>query len=308
MADNDFDYFTAKKYVRVCLVVPVTSRGAAGEAAISPDTLQFSELPILKYLVPSLIGTFGEETFQWAKVTIVIGFDEGDPIYDNEDIMRQILIEINLQLPLVVVKTVKLTGLGNKVVHIWNTLIGHSYRLGADYFFCLGDDVVMLSVNWIGQMVLRLRNNAFLPLLGTVAFFDEHKLEVHGTRPTFPAFHRTHLDIFGVDTAFDPIFKNQFADPWLYDVYKPFNSSVIDSNAHLYNVIGGDFLPRYEPQLPDWEGYIDAVQRGRRRVAMWVASRSSFTNYTWTPDQLVYRAGGLHYDDYCKQSPGCSLN
>jgi len=295
-ADPQYDYKTKEEKVQVAILIPITSKGL-------PADTKLAELPILKFFIPSFRDTQAD-VFEGFKVLIVLGYDIGDPVYDHAPNREFILTEIARQLPQVKVKALEMPDFKGKVLHIWNRLAAHAYRDGAEYFFFLGDDLLLKSKNWMGNIVERLQNNQFLPNLGTVAFFDEHKREKHGTRPTFPTFHRTHLDIFGADFAIDPVFGNQFGDPWIFDVYLPFNSSVIEERAHLYNVIGGDVMPRYNPEQPSWELYIDAVQRGRRRVAKWIASRR-LQGYTWTPAQLAYGAEGMHFVDYCRESPGC---
>lgn len=46
--------------------------------------------------------------------------------------------------------------------------------------------------------------------------------------------HRTHLDIFGVDSYFPRAFKNWWSDDWISAVYAP-NYAVIHQNIHLIN-------------------------------------------------------------------------
>jgi len=181
---------------------------------------------------------------------------------------------VSLYLPSVQFRGVRLEGLTGKVVHIWNALAEIAFAEGADYYFMLGDDVVLKTPKWVRKVVNVLQSTTqenFISNFGTVSFFDE----AYSNFPTFPVFHKTHLEIFGAKQAFNPFFTNIFADPWLFDVYAIFNSTKIFRDVRLENIIGGNPVvsldngnnikndsnrPRYQQNHPHIENYIDLVQ------------------------------------------------
>jgi hypothetical protein len=129
--------------------------------------------------------------------------------------MENIITAISFFIPNIIIRPIRLTGFTGKIVHIWSDLTSRAYTDGAQYFFLLGDDVVVLTHNWMSKIIIKLHNNPVMSNFGTVAFYDTQQPFF----PTFPAFHRIHLDIFGKENAFDSFFTNTFADPWLSDVY-----------------------------------------------------------------------------------------
>ena len=279
------DYSNSNK---VAILVPSTSVGFAS----------LDELPLLKYLVKSLVSSI--DSFDKLPIILYIGYDGGDPIYDNEENLGEILQAIKSSTPLLEVKPIKLIGFQGKIVHIWNDLTKRAYNDGCEYYFLLGDDVVITTNDWVVAMINILsRKNKNAPNLGTVAFYDTGNPNF----PTFPVFHRTHLLIFGADNAFDPYFTNTFADPWISDIYVSFNSSFIATDIPLINIIGGvdsvKNIPRYNPKHPHIENYIDLVQRGRRRIARYLKGQ-------WSPAMLAYGEEGIFYKKYCEES-GCII-
>ena len=296
----DYSYSRHQIRVKVALIAPTTSKGMRGE-----DMRPGPDLPILKYLVTGLAETLSDE-WTWADVTLYVGYDKGDALFDRLETRRVINETVRQLVPNMRCVFQKLVGLGNRVVHIWNEMARRAYDQGTDYFFLLGDDVVMQNRKWMHSMVERLRDNHLLPNFGTVAFYDRHRFSTPGTLATFPVFHKLHLEIMGPEKAFDPFFVNQFADPWLYDIYQPFNSSGINADAQLFNVIGGDAMPRYAIHKTNLEQFVEVVERGRKTIAQYLARVG--VPFPWTPQSLSYGPGGMHFNDYCLSSPGCQVN
>jgi len=278
------------------IIVPVTSKGHDMSQGIA-------RLPLFTYLIAGLRNT--TTTYDNMKLHLYLGYDECDDVYDS-DALADIIDAIDYYLPDVVVKHVRLAGLTGKIVHIWNELTSRAYLDGVDYFFLLGDDVVITTPDWASRAIHSLRSNPVLPDFGTVAFHDLSNPNF----PTFPVFHRTHLSIFGHTNAFDPFFENTFADPWLSDVYVKFNSSFIPTTIVLKNMIGGFEQARYNPKHPNMENYIDLVQRSRRTIAIWLSSMLSDNDddgddYKWSLVSLSYGDEGIFFREYCLSKPGC---
>ena len=284
------DIYEMNTNQKVALIVPSTSKRYKS----------VDELPLLLYFMKSLDNTLA--AFDTMSVVLYLGYDEGDAMYDNEVTMNEIVSTIQQRAPSLLIKPVRLSGFEGKVVHIWNGLTRIAYDDGCEYYFLLGDDVLISTFNWIPRMINILRyESKLLQNFGTVAFYDL----LQPNRPTFPVFHSTHLMIFGIETAFDPYFINSYADPWISDIYESFNSSFIAKNVKLYNAVGGDWRttsPRYVPTDVHMEDYIDKVQRARRRIAQWVGLK---TPIKWNPSTLAYMEEGIFYAYFCNGSIGC---
>ena len=199
-----------------------------------------------------------------------LGYDAGDSVYDNPSTLAEILEACQFFLPEYQWKAVQLQNLEGKVVHIWNYLTALAAMDGGEYFCLLADDVVVYTPDWVTRVMSVLGKNPLLANFGTVAFFDKQQPGF----PSFPCFHRTHLEVVGdLFAAMDPIFLNSFADPWISDVYAAFNSSFIPSTIVLENKIGGNGnpqMPRYQQLRVGMEQYLDAVHRARRIAAQWL--------------------------------------
>lgn len=286
------------KKTKVGLIVPVTSTGSTGRSVES--------FPLLKVLIPSLKKTLSNES-KWASIFMFLGYDEGDPIYDNSDNLASITMTMATSVPSIVLKPIKFINSMGAIAYIWNELVAKAYDDGVEYFIVLSDDALLLRKGWMQNLVTALHSNPVLADLGTVAFFEEHKRLKPGTFPTFPVFHRTHLEIFGRNGTIHPVIFNSFADPYISDLYVIFNSSKIVSKAKLKNTIGGEDTPRYNPHTPELTDYVDAVEKGRRKIAVWLSGQQSLSEpLLWTPKSLAYGPEGLHYSEYCKVV-GCVL-
>jgi hypothetical protein len=317
------------------LIVPTTSRGYEISSFptsnngnnndltqnIGLDVTWLINLPLLQYLVISLNQTISAS--EASQLHLYLGYDEGDLVYDNPFYMNFIIQVIQDLLPTITIHSIRLVGLSGRIVHIWNYLTSIAARDNMKAFFLLNDDLTFRSNNWFSDAISTLNNNSFLSNFGSTSFYDEQQVHsMYPFFPSFPIFSQLHLDIFGKETAFDPIFVNSMADPWIYDVYVIFNSSLVLWNSKVFNEIGGILQQqpgtnpigrpcRYDKMVKHVMGletYIDHVQHGRRKVAKWLAINHSHS-FSWTPASLAYGREGLYYQEYCsKDAPGCIFN
>jgi len=319
-----------QKKLKAAIIVPIMSRAVDGS--------QIYDLPFFKFLVPGLMRTLPEtlisakpssltskesnnsvynsieEEQQQITVSMYLGYDAGDPVFDDGNKMASVEESVSLYLPSVQFRGVRLEGLTGKVVHIWNALAEIAFAEGADYYFMLGDDVVLKTPNWIRKIVNVLQSTTEENLIsnfGTVSFFDE----AYSNFPTFPVFHKTHLEIFGANQAFNTFFTNTFADPvsLLFDVYAIFNSSKILRDIRLENIIGGNpekvlCTTKFTSCFTNIEDYIDLVHRGRRQVAKWISNQVTSGRITvsrrlgefwWSPKSLSFGHESFFYETYC---------
>lgn len=140
-----------------------------------------------------------------------------------------------------------------QICTIWRHLAGVAYARGADLFVLLGDDIVLKTVGWpdaLWEHFERIQASTGLPFgFGCVSF---HDASFPGF-PTFPVLHRRHFEVFAGD-IFPSEFVNQDADPFLFQIYRRWNASVMAGNAVLTNEIGGAEAPRYTKEHVAWNG------------------------------------------------------
>lgn len=318
----------------VALLVPVTSKGIDERVDIE-DTYLFANL------LKSLQDTITDSDYQNYRISLYLAVDAGDRIYDQKGAAKLLKKLFAKYIPDVSFKLVRLTGHSQKIASIWNELVhrAHSSKGQNDYYIFLSDDAIVQSKGFVGNIAKKLADNGNF---GVVAFSEKHKYAEAGSWPTFPCFHRTHVDIFGAQGqgAFDSVFVNSYVDIWISDVYRAFDSAVIHPGARILNTVGGEDSPRYTPTFPGWDAYIAAVERGRRLVGAYlsglapmaerdvipalkgrfvvpvvvevdtageVEGAEALLRFRWTPRELSYGPEGLHYADYCRQAPGCVL-
>lgn len=259
----------------IALLVPVTSKGL-------DSNVEVEETYLFTNLLTSLQNTITDKDYQDFHISLYLAVDSGDLIYDQKGASKILKKLFAKYIPRVSLKLIRLDGHSQRITAIWNELVRRAYISGTnnsggrassrnDYFLFLSDDAIVQSSGFIRNIVTQLNsNNNF----GVVAFTEKHKYSETGSWPTFPCFHRTHVDIFGSDGAFDRVFMNSYVDIWISDVYRAFGagSAVIEPKAQILNMVGGQDSPRYNPTFPGWDAYIAAVERGRRRVAMYLGT------------------------------------
>ena len=138
----------------------------------------------------------------------------------------------------------------SNIIGIVNELCMLAFADGMDFFVLLGDDV-SLQLGWfdtVSQNFQEIERSTGQPGFGCVALDD---VSFPGF-PTFPIVGRSHVEIFG---GWAPsAFINQGADPWIFEVYRRFNSARF-CDARVHNGIGGDELneSRYVKHTIQWK-------------------------------------------------------
>ena len=101
-----------------------------------------------------------------------------------------------------------------------------------------------------------------------VAFADD----AFPSFPTFPVIHRTHAAVFA-GRIFPESFKNQDADPFLFQIYRAFGAAVLEPGARLSNTIGGAGDARYRKRHVPWTGL--TLSDARTAARRWLEQRVS---------------------------------
>ena len=306
--------------VKVALLVPVTSNKLPEDTTIDASYL-------FTNLLPSLQEHIGESEYEEFDISLYLGIDAGDRLFD-QDGARRILKQLSASfIPKIKLKIVRMIESKHQIRRIWNELAASAYKGNNEYFIYTSDDAILQSSGFVSSITTKLHDNHGF---GVVAFHELHKKAAAGSWPTFPCFSRVHLEIFGASNAFDNVLLNSYTDIYISDVYKIFNSAVIDVNAIIMNLVGGEDLPRYNPAFPGWPSYIEAVVRGRKLVLKYLNSMTNVASVKLDSgvtlltdnvvpsiiDKVVYSEGlesyvinmmetdmiygpeGYHYDDY----------
>ncbi|EDQ85412.1 uncharacterized protein MONBRDRAFT_38874 [Monosiga brevicollis MX1] len=250
-------------HTKFAILLPITSRGA------EPREFWARIETWVMHLCRTLAGD------PHAKhIMIILGLDDDDAeVGLHRDGRERLCRRLNEVLPMegvVVVQSLSKYAPG-AICHYWTALARQAYDLGATHFLLLGDDVRILTPGWVTAIVNKFEDMARdtnLPLgFGCVAFDD---VSFPGF-PTFPVVSRTHMEIFGGEILPD-FFINQDGDPYLFQLYRPWQACEMLADARLSNDIGGSDDARYvKTRSGDWT---DApLTEGRQRVLSWLEAQ-----------------------------------
>lgn len=123
-----------------------------------------------------------------------------------------------------------------------------------DYLVLLGDDVVLETEGWKGEIETAMRDmsvGAGLPEGMACCAFRDLTMPAF---PSFPVIHRRHMEIFG--TVLPPEFVNQGGDPFLFELYRRWGASAFADTAALKNLVGGQDAARYPKFGVRWQDAI----------------------------------------------------
>lgn len=152
-----------------------------------------------------------------------------------------------------------LSGCQHAPAQAWNRLFEVAVADGHEYFFQVGDDVILQSRKWTERFIAVLQSHGNKGVVGPCHPQNYWMRKSAGTDPVIEnAFvHRTHYDMFGY--LFPPEIRNWYCDNWLTQVYKPFCAytceDIIVQNQCIDN--------RYAIEQLDIS---ELVQRGRQTL------------------------------------------
>lgn len=242
--------------LNIGILLPITSRYS------SNDELIYN----INRFRTSLIKTYSKQH----KLVILIGIDYDDNkflqnIIDKPDTLCELIdyvdkitptsllgdiINICKTVPNTTVCTYILATEPHAVVHVWRELAlkaVHTHK--SNYFVLLGDDIELLTNNWIDivhneYINIQQQSKYELPFgFGCVCFNDITAPNF----PTFPILHSYHIHNV-LHNVFDDSFFNQHADPYIFTVYNRFGASRILNNIKLINYYGGFNVSRYNKE------------------------------------------------------------
>ena len=199
-------------------------------------------------------------------LNLYFGFDEQDPVYDKNyvekktqddpepeiyDALRTIFHNVGIRRSCVHFQRFS-PGYWGKLCWIWNDLAVQSYKNGDHFIVLLGDDIELRTKHWKAEIETRfedLAKSRKLPFgFGCVCFRDLAFTQF----PTFPVISRLHFEIFSRGAAndggcylFPREFVNQHGDPYLFEIYRRWGTSVF-AKTELRNTVGGAGEARYK--------------------------------------------------------------
>ena len=136
------------------------------------------------------------------------------------------------------------------VCSLWRECAKRAWKEEADYMCLMGDDVELLDDGWLQDVARNFsrlsKNDENLTGFGCVAFTDTS----FPGMPTFPIVSKVHMDLFG--EVIPDSFINQDGDPYLFQLYRRFGSSLM-IQSRIQNNVGGSENARYQKKhAVDW--------------------------------------------------------
>jgi len=115
-----------------------------------------------------------------------------------------------------------LSGCQHAPAQAWNRLFEAAVADGNEYFFQIGDDVILQSRKWTERFIEVLQSHGNKGVVGPCHPQNYWMRKNAGTDPVIEnAFvHRSHYEIFGY--LFPPDIRNWYCDNWMTQVYAPF--------------------------------------------------------------------------------------
>lgn len=245
---------TKRRIKRVALALPTTSKG-----------MEKNEEPVfLKHLVPSFLKTVTEAEYHSTLFTVYIGFDHGDPLYEDEAVRSSVVRKLEAQIGNRPVQ-VKLLQLPNarRVALLWNLMYLHALREGAEYFYQVNDDLTLKTSGWLSYFMETLDAKNGFGVVGPADYHNGLNCSILTQSMVTPV----HFDIFGMLYPIE--LRDWKSDRWLTYVYQP------DDMHCRPDVIAdnGGAPTRY--QHCEFLSYVIYLEAGKRKIAEWKARTRS---------------------------------
>ena len=221
---------------------------------------------------------------------IFMGIDIADPFLDTDDKPAEAFLKSLDKRAVIFTEKFKKEDPAN-ICGIWRALARHAYVTHkCDYYILLGDDIKITFSNWFDEIISGFRSlNRNIPMLpfgfGCIALLDT----VAPGFPTFPIIHKTHMEIFE-GKIIPEDFINQDGDPFLFNLYRPYDAAHFAKNVHLENLKGGvellnhpDYVqPRYDRVHIFWKKMLHTHIETIRRWA-----KSKCTDGNTAPEKML---------------------
>lgn len=238
---------SSNKLYNVAILIPICSKNQKYK--------HIQDIPLLKTFYPAFLKTKCTRI----NYTIFLGYNDDDDFY----------IEHYSNLKHITKHIYALPNCNNAPAFAWNKLadLAHKDSIYYDYFFQIGDDVVLKNKGWTSTFINKLNSKDNLGIIGPI-HLENYLGRKQEDRPEVienAFFHRTHLNIFGY--VFYPKIKNWYCDDWITSIYKPWYAET-DHSIECINQVKGS---RYQiSDVPELKKYI---KEGIEKIYQYIGNK-----------------------------------
>ncbi|KAI0676709.1 NAD-dependent epimerase/dehydratase [Trametes maxima] len=276
--------------VTFAILLPITSRGSTSPEDCLVNLRRFARS--LRETTADDLARLGERYA--VKIYLAVD-DDDDYLWQpyGEDLAAPILRAEGF----LDVVTLKCRHPRGHVCALWRDCARRAFEDSCDYFILMGDDVELQDPDWmsaIHRAFSEFSTTEGVPQgIGCVAFTDTS----FPGMPTFPAIHRTHMDIFSGEVVPDS-FTNQDGDPFLFQLYRRWGCARMIP-SRISNKLGGSEAARYDKvHAMGWT--VGPLDNATKAVESWLARRAPDVQRKLTLDVIVpcYRVDMRYLDAF----------
>jgi len=165
---------------KICILIPTTSR--------KQDWKTVDDTFLLQYPLPSLAKTCEPQRYSYS---VFVGYDVGDPFFDNEETLSALTQEAKEAVPFAKFSIIPFVNSLSKPGPVANFLSREAYNDGCDFLYQIGDDTELLTPRWTSKFVDALRS--FTPPLHGVV--GPRCAQGNKAIITHDFVHRSHQDM-----------------------------------------------------------------------------------------------------------------
>jgi len=209
----------------IALLIPICSRNKQYNTLF--DT------PIMNCIYPSFLKTKNEEY----NYSFFIGFDDDDDFYKSHyDELTQIFNNVHI-----------LSDTQHAPAFAWNKLASIAYNstdIKYDYFFQVGDDIILETPNWSKIFIEKLSLNKDIGVVGPCNLVNYNQ-RISAGKPYVienSFVSRKHIDIFNY--FFHPSIKNWYCDDWITQIYTPYFSEIQTNILCINSIYDVRYIPK----------------------------------------------------------------
>ena len=252
-----------------------------------PPNRPIYQMPLVELMAPSLLRTAETDRFRYK---LFVGIDDDDAYWMDEGHQRYVknMFENanahhsdnseaeegegestnryrNQQIEVVFLPIPQRKDGGRHRVP-FNEVCRAAYDDGADYVVRINDDTEFTSEYWtsVGIAALLTFHPPNLGVVGPTCGQGNTRILTHDMT------HRTHMEVFGRDQYYPPVFGNLFLDDWISAVYGPSRTAKLP-HWHVHHHAA---LTRYQYRLGDETFLAETLAEGRQSVDRWLESIS----------------------------------
>jgi len=194
--------------LKIAILLPVCSRFQTYDI--------FEETPIKKGFLPHFLESCEKDRYEYK---IFVGIDDDDEYYleNMSNLLRLEDVQVSV-----------LSGCSHYPVRAWNLLFEEAYGYGYDYFFQIGDDVLLKTRGWTTKFIEMLKSQNNIGTIAPCELSNYWGRKECGKRIVNENnfVHRTHYEIFGY--FFYPEIRNWYCDDWITFVYNDLAKMCLD--------------------------------------------------------------------------------